>query len=283
MPSIGVHPERHPLIPQHRPRLTTAVFFGLLIAGLGTSTTVAVAASPVCSAFVRTYVDRLVPNLVSNATLKRWHNWGVGHPTWRPNPLAHRARFKKVRDEVSSLQPIACPAFVPPQSTEIALLTPDLNNFLLTPDAPDYNLTGPSEILPPVVAVPGGTGAGPAAGILAPPIFIFGALPPISGGPGVGTPVVPPGTGPTPSPVPITPVTPVTPVPPPPVTPITPVTPIIPITPVVPIGPGPLPTPTPIPAPVPEPNSILLTLTGMIALGGLTVLRRRTLNPIPVA
>ena len=186
--------ELHPRIKRNRARLSAAALYAFVTCALGTSTAIAVAASPVCSQVIHTYVDRLERNRVTAATLKRWHDWGVGHPNWHPSLHARRPKYKKVREDVATNEPISCPVFNPHPTGEIALLSTPLDIYFLPVDSPDV-----TSVLTPAVFTPAAEG-GPLANLGPIPV---GIGPIASGTPPVG---VPPVTTPPNTPVP--PVTP---------------------------------------------------------------------------
>ena len=212
----------------------------LLFSGILGTSAVAVASSPACEQLVRTYVDRVVRNVVSPATLRSWREWGVKHPHWHPTlNAAARPKYKKVHELKIGKMQLACPII----TDEIALLPAALDNFFLPTPAPAFEEALNTPASAPIQAFQAPLGSTPAG------IFGGGGGGAIgSGGIGGGGGGVGGGSIPTGTPVSTTPVS--TPVP------ITPAEPAI-------------------PAPVPEPSSVLLTLTGMSAVGAFCFFRRK--------
>ena len=172
---------------------------------LGTSAAVAVAASPACGEFVRTYVDRVERNLVSPTTMRRWREWGVKHPNWHPNPhLARRPKFKTVREEKLSHMQVDCQVLTP----EIPLLTAALDTFLFAPAAPAFEQALNTPISAPLQAFQTPAGGTSIASIGSPGGGGGGVSAPGGGSPIASTPV---SSNPISDPVPITPIAPVTP------------------------------------------------------------------------
>ena len=199
---LSPHPSRT------RTKLSAVALCALLTCALGTTTAVAVAASPACEQLVRTYVDRVERNLVSPATLRRWREWGVKHPNWHPGLNATaRPKIKKVHELKIGHMQLACPII----TDEIAMLPAALDNFFLPTPPPTFEQALNTPVSAPIQAFQtplgstpaifgGGGGGGGAVG---------GGIGPIGGSPAGSTPT---GT-PVSTPVPITPAEPVVPAP----------------------------------------------------------------------
>ena len=185
-------------------QLATLVLL-LLFTGILGTTTVAVASSPACEQLVHSYVDRMVRNVVSPATLRRWREWGVKHPNWHPTlNAAARPKFKKVREEKVSRMQLACNII----TDEIALVPANLDNFFLPVEKPSLEQAVNTPITAPIQAFQAPLGGTPA-------VFGGGGGGAIGGGGGGGS--TPTGTTtsntPVSVPVPITPAEPVLPAP----------------------------------------------------------------------
>ena len=251
-PALSLAPSKELVVMPGRTRRTYLQAAMLLVTGslflLATSTAAAVELSPACSVMVHRYVSRLQRNTVSKLTLLAWHNWGIGHPNWKPNPRLTRARFKRVRESVPARMLLSCENYMLPPSLELALLSPDLSEFMIPPvDTPafDSSLAPPPQYLGTAFPQPLlSEAAYPPAGS---PGFFGGGGGGAAGGSTGGI-----GTGGAPSrPSPIGNI----------LSPSLPVPPNQPVT-ATPVFAGPEPV---LPAPVPEPGTLLLTFTAFAA------------------